>query len=147
MGFPLIRRRPTGAPVVLVGDDDAFTRHLASLIDRSGHPCRVAPTAAEALTLAAAPVTPVLVLDLSSSKMQSVEVALALRNRRYAPPVVAISSMPNVAQHCAALGIKHGLGQPFALGDLLDLLRKLAPEAPAAPPLRAASARETHAPR
>lgn len=147
MGFLLTRRRPAGVPVVLVGDDDTFTRHLASLIERSGHPTRVAPTAAEALALAAAPVKPVVVLDLSASKMQSVEVALALRGKRHAPPVVAISSMPNVAQHCAALGIAHGLGQPFALGDLLELLRKLAPEAPASVPFRAASATETHAPR
>lgn len=135
----MTRRRSAGVPVVLVGDDDAFTKHLAGLIERAGHACRVASTASEALYLARSSTAVVMVLDLSSSKMQSVEVALALRGDLRAPPVVAISSMPNLSQHCASLGITHGLGQPFVLGDLLALLRELAPQDSAMVPFTAAN--------
>lgn len=54
--------------------------------------------------------------------MQGVETVVTLRNRRTSVPTVAISSMPNIAQHCAALGIRHHLSQPFRFGQLMDLL-------------------------
>ena len=54
--------------------------------------------------------------------MQGVETVVSVRKHRITVPTVAISSMPNIAQHCTALGIRHHLAQPFRFGQLMDLL-------------------------
>jgi DNA-binding response OmpR family regulator len=57
--------------------------------------------------------------------MHAVEFALSLRGRSPRVPALAISSMPNLSQHCKALGVRHWLAQPFRLGELLDVLDRL----------------------
>lgn len=119
-----VRRRPE---IVLVGDDDAFLHGLAELLEDSGYPMRMAVSAPLALVEIDRGGVDVVLCDLGASQMQSVEVALALRTRgeRGAPPVVAISSMPNIAQHCQTLGVRHFLAQPFRLRELTDILDAL----------------------
>jgi len=113
-----------GRAVVLVGDDDSFTHNLAELLESVGHPVRIAVSARMALAEIASLSRPVVVCDLGASRMQAVELSLALRARGLEVPLVAISSMPNIEQHCRALGIARYLAQPFRLGALLDLVTR-----------------------
>ena len=117
--------------VVLLGDDDRFTYALGELLQSAGHTVVVVTRAADALAELDRPGRKVLLADLAAMQMQGVEAVVALRRRGQPVPVVAISSMPNVAQHCASLGVKHHLAQPFRLGQLLDLLETAAKPAPA----------------
>ncbi len=111
-----------GRAVVLVGDDDSFTHSLAELLEGVGHPVRIAVSARMALAEITRLSRPVVVCDLGASRMQAVELSLALRARGLEVPMVAISSMPNIDQHCRALGISRYIAQPFRLGSLLDLV-------------------------
>jgi CheY-like chemotaxis protein len=108
--------------VVLVGDDERFTYALGELLQSAGLSVVVANTAAQALFELDRPGRRVLLCDLAAVHLQGVETVVALRNSRTAVPTVAISSMPNIVQHCAALGIRHHLAQPFRFGQLMDLL-------------------------
>lgn len=108
--------------VVLVGDDDRFTHALGELLQSAGYVVAVTTTAAEALAEVDRPGRRVMIADLAATQMQGVETILTLRDRRAHVPTVAISSMPNIAQHCAALGVRHHLAQPFRFGQLIDLL-------------------------
>lgn len=125
------KRRPVvGAAsraVVLVGDDDGFTHNLAELLESVGHPVRIAVSAKMALAELPQLTRPVVVCDLGATRMQAVELCLALRARAMDAPLIAISSMPNIQQHCRALGITRYLPQPFRLGALLDLIAKAGP--------------------
>ncbi len=120
-----------GRAVVLVGDDDSFTHNLAELLESVGHPVRIAVSAKMALAELARLTRPVVVCDLGATRMQAVELCLALREHATDVPLIAISSMPNIQQHCRVLGITRYLPQPFRLGELLDLVAKAgaAPEA------------------
>jgi CheY-like chemotaxis protein len=108
--------------VVLVGDDERFTYALGELLQSAGLSVVVANTAAQGLAELDRPGRRVLLVDLAAVHLQGVETVIALRGRRTAVPTVAISSMPNIVQHCAALGIRHHLAQPFRFGQLMDLL-------------------------
>lgn len=108
--------------VVLVGDDERFTYALGELLQSAGLHVVVTNTAAQCLAEIDRPGRRVLLCDLAATHMQGVEAVVSLRNARVSVPTVAISSMPNIAQHCAALGIRHHLAQPFRFGQLMDLL-------------------------
>ncbi len=111
---------------MLVGDDDAFTLGLMDLLETAGVNVRMAVSARTALDQLARGGTDVVLCDLGASKMQAVELAIALRSKGTAPPIVAISSMPNIAQHCQSLGVEYYLPQPFRFRELLDVLGKAA---------------------
>ncbi len=122
MGIPLLHKFTKRPTVVLVGDDDSFTHGLAEMLQGSGVSVRIAATPKLAMVeLESLPRATVL-CDLGASNMQAVELVLELHERGFTVPVVAISSMPNIAQHCRALGLHQYLAQPFRLGELLDLL-------------------------
>ena len=108
--------------VVLVGDEERFTYALGELLQSAGLTVVVANTCAQALAELDRPGRRVLLCDLAATQMQGVETVVTLRSRRRSVPTVAISSMPNIVQHCAALGIRHHLAQPFRFGQLMDLL-------------------------
>ena len=108
--------------VVLVGDDVAYTHNLAAMLERAGHPVRMAVSARMALSELQHGGPQVVVCDLGASRMQSIEVALALRESEPPPPIVAISSMPNIEQHCERLGVRHFLQHPFRFGELLEAI-------------------------
>lgn len=112
--------------VVLIGDDDRFTHALGELLQSAGYAVAVTTTADQCLAELDRSGRRVLIADLAATQMQGVETVLSLRDRRSTVPTVAISSMPNIAQHCAALGVRHHLAQPFRFGQLIDLLESVA---------------------
>jgi DNA-binding response OmpR family regulator len=106
--------------VILVADDDGFSQNLAKLLEDSGFGVDLAVSARMAGALLERHHDAVVILDLNAQRMHAVEFALSLRGR--SPRVPA---MPNLAQHCKALGVRHWLAQPFRLGELLDVLDRL----------------------
>jgi DNA-binding response OmpR family regulator len=130
--------------IVLVADDDAFSQNLVKLLEDSHCAVDLAVSARMAGALLERHHDAIVVLDLNSQKMHAVEFALALRKRASRPATLAISSMPNLAQHCRALGVRHWLAQPFRLGELLETLDRLARRpitlAPTRTPARPANA-------
>lgn len=110
--------------VVLVGDDDAPTVALAESLERVGYPVRMAVSARMALSEIVRGAEAI-VCDLGASQMHSIEVLLCLRRFLAPPPVVVVSAMPNAAQHCQTLGVKHFLEHPFRLSELTMLLDRL----------------------
>lgn len=136
-----VERRPLPAPmaiplsqsrsklshrIVLVADDDAFSQNLVFLLEGSGCAVDLAVSSRMAGALLERHHDAVVILDLNAQQMHSVEFAIALRKRGGRTPTVAISSMPNLAQHCRALGVRHWLAQPFRLGELLETLDRVA---------------------
>lgn len=111
--------------IVLVADDDAFSHNLIKLLEDSGYAVDLAVSARMASSLLERHHDAAVILDLNAQRMQAVEFALALRGRSPRVPALAISSMPNLSQHCKALGVRHWLAQPFRLGELLDVLERL----------------------
>lgn len=124
--------RTSKRALVLVGDEGPFLHHLSDIMESGGYPVRLALTASRALVESARPDVGGVVLELGAAKLQSVEVALGLRKRPGAPEMIALSSMPNVGQHCASLGIQHHLSQPFRVAELFALLERVVPPWPMA---------------
>jgi CheY-like chemotaxis protein len=135
-------QRASKRTLVLVGDEGAFLHHLSDIMESAGYPVRVALTASRALVESARPDVGGVVLELGASKLQSVEVALGLRKRPGAPVMIALSSMPNVGQHCMVLGIHHHLSQPFRVVELFGLLDRVVPPWPGTASVVHASTRQ-----
>ena len=111
--------------MILVADDDGFSQNLSKLLEDSGFAVDLAVSARMAGALLERHHDAAVILDLNAQRMHAVEFALALRGRSPRVPALAISSMPNLSQHCKALGVRHWLAQPFRLGELLELLDRL----------------------
>lgn len=126
MGIRVNSSRLVSHRVVLVADDDAFSQNLVSLLEDSGCHVELAVSARMAGSLLERHHDALVILDLNAQQMHGVEFALALRQRGGRTPALAISSMPNLAQHSRALGVRHWLAQPFRLGELLDTLDRIA---------------------
>ncbi len=115
-----------GVRVLLVGDDDPFVRRLADLFAAAGHLARPVFDARAAVAAVGRGAVDVVVCDLGATRLQSIATVLALRAfGDEAPPAVVVSSMPNVAQHCGALGVEHFLAQPFRFVRLLEVAERL----------------------
>lgn len=119
------RSLPLAQRVVLVADDDAFSQNLVKLLEDSGFAVDLAVSARMASSLLERHHDATVILDLNAQRMHAVEFALSLRGRASRVPAVAISSMPNLSQHCKALGVRHWLPQPFRLGELLEVIDRL----------------------
>lgn len=117
----------TGVRVLLVGDEEPFLHRLCELFSTVGHRAKPAYDARAALQAVGGDEVDVIVCDLGATRLQSIATVLALRSLGDdAPPVVVISSMPNLSQHCAALRVDHFLAQPFRFSRLLELAERVA---------------------
>lgn len=115
-----------GIRVLLVGDDDSFVLTLRDLFREQGFRVRLAHDPRTAIARVGDGHAEVLVCDLGATRLQSIATVLALRHLgEDAPPIIAVSAMPNVEQHCKALKIEHGLSQPFRFSRLRDLAERL----------------------
>ncbi len=115
--------------VLLVGDEEPFLHRLGELFSATRHRVVESYDARAALAAVGEGAVDVIVCDLGASRLQAIATALALRALGdEAPPLVMISSMPNLAQHCAALRVEHFLAQPFRFSRLVDLTASLARE-------------------
>jgi two-component system OmpR family response regulator/two-component system response regulator QseB len=112
--------------VMLVGDDEPFLQRVAGLFVNVGHRSRLVADPRAALAAVGEADVDVLVCDLGATRLQSIATILALRALGdEAPPVVVISSMPNLAQHCEALHVEHFIAQPFRFSSLLEIVERV----------------------
>ncbi|MFO0647326.1 MAG: response regulator [Polyangiales bacterium] len=120
--------------VLLVGDEEPFLHRLGDLFESVGHGVSTAYDARGALLAVGDGRVDVLVCDLGATRLQAIATVLALRALGDdAPPVVMISSLPNLSQHCAALRVDHFVAQPFRFSRLLDLVERVAADHRATP--------------
>jgi CheY-like chemotaxis protein len=118
---------PAGVRVLLVGDEEPFLHRLGELFAAVGHRASAAYDPRAALQAVGNGEVDVIVCDLGATRLQAIATVLALRALGdEAPPVVVISSMPNLSQHCAALRVEHFLAQPFRFVRLLELAERVA---------------------
>lgn len=111
--------------VLLVGDDEPFLRTLDELFAGHGFPTRTAFDPRTAIARVGNGHADVVVCDLGATRLQSIATVLALRQLGDdAPPIVAVSAMPNLAQHCHALRVEHFLPQPFRFSRLRELVER-----------------------
>ncbi len=111
--------------VLLVGDDEPFLRTLDELFAGHGFPTRTAFDPRTAIARVGNGHADVVVCDLGATRLQSIATVLALRQLGDdAPPIVAVSAMPNLAQHCRALRVEHFLPQPFRFSRLRELVER-----------------------
>jgi DNA-binding response OmpR family regulator len=116
----------SGIRVLLVGDDDDFIFQLRGLIRDSGHHARIALDARSAVEQVGHGDVDVVICDLGAIRLQSVATILAMRGLgASAPPVIVVSAMPNLEQHCNALRIEHYLPQPIRYGRLMEMFVRL----------------------
>ncbi|MFO0605133.1 MAG: response regulator [Polyangiales bacterium] len=111
--------------VLLVGDDEPFLRTLDELFAGQGFPTRTAFDPRTAIARVGNGHADVVVCDLGATRLQSIATVLALRQLGDdAPPIVAVSAMPNLAQHCRALRVEHFIPQPFRFSRLRELVER-----------------------
>ena len=111
--------------VLLVGDDEPFLHTLEELFTGQGFPALRAFDARTAVARVGQGHADVVVCDLGATQLQSVATVLALRHLgEDAPPLVAVSAMPHLAQHCRALQIPRYVSQPFRFSRLRELVEQ-----------------------
>jgi CheY-like chemotaxis protein len=114
---------------VLIVDDDLDLRemlvHLLALIDVDAGTAR---NGLEALRSCERRLPDVILLDMKMPIMDGWTFCRELHSR-YArrPPVIVISAAPDPAERAAEVNAEAWLGKPFDAGDLLGLVRQLAP--------------------
>jgi DNA-binding response OmpR family regulator len=123
------RAAPAGDPWVLVVEDDAkFGDLVARALGRAGFGSVVADCGDAALrAMRIGPPMSAAVVDVMIPHPDGIEVCRHLRRRGWSIPVVAISarSSPTDRARVEAAGADAFLSKPFALADLIDLVRRL----------------------
>ncbi|HEY3290159.1 MAG TPA: response regulator [Anaerolineae bacterium] len=115
----------TGDPTVLIIDDEAQIRRLLRMgLEANGYRVYLAATGNEGLTIAAALLPDVVILDLGLPDMDGLEALKRLREWCHAPVVVL--SVRDAEEDKIALldaGADDYLTKPFSTGELLARLR------------------------
>lgn len=115
-------------PVIVIADDSMFQRHILGRIAReAGFEIIEAKSGQECLDLALDRQPDVLLLDLNMPVRNGFEVLQALREARYAKPVVILSAdiQETSRQRCRELGVSLYLNKPVDEPLLLAKLREL----------------------
>jgi CheY-like chemotaxis protein len=133
----------TGAPPVLVAEDDPDLRALVAVVlSAAGYPTVAVGSGAELLRRAAERAPRLALVDVRMPGLSGLEVCRALRSdpRARLCPVLLMSSRAgedDLAAGCAA-GADDFLSKPFTPGQLLDRVTRLLQPARSAPPHRSA---------
>jgi two-component system, OmpR family, KDP operon response regulator KdpE len=116
--------RPDGPRVLLIEDDEATRRPLASYLDRHGYRVGEADCAAEALRLWDAGRPDVILLDLGLPDLDGIDVIRRIR-REATTPIVILSARGDERDKIAGLeaGADDYLGKPFSVGELNARIR------------------------
>jgi DNA-binding response OmpR family regulator len=118
------------ANILVVEDDPTIGRLLSEIFSIAGAEARVAPTAdaAAAHISEARPALMTLDLNLPGTSGQELLERVRVRPETRGIPVIVITSQLPVSRQVAALA-EAVVEKPFDLGELLDAVRRVAPEA------------------
>ncbi len=115
-------------PRILVVDDNPDARLLVSeLLTLTGFEVSGVPSGSEALRVLDAVDPALAILDLQMPEMDGFATLTALRERRPALPVIALSGhvLPQDASRIHAAGFDRSLSKPVALPELLATVNAL----------------------
>lgn len=110
---------------VLVVEDDADVREtLSELLSAAGYDVRAVGDGFAALAEVASRRPHVVLLDLSLPGMNGWSFLAELRRRLHesTPPVVLVSSRPDLPEQARRLGLEHYLSKPFHLNDFYRVI-------------------------
>lgn len=124
----------TTATVLIVEDDDAVARALASSVRAAGYAAGVAGTAAEAIEAITATAPDVVLLDLVLPDGDGLEVCRRMRGWTRTP-VIVVSAIDGEEDTVRALdaGADDYVTKPFSVGELLARVRASLRRAAVAP--------------
>lgn len=110
-------------PLLIVDDEPAIRRLVRGALERAGHPCAEAASAAEALALAARPGCQLVLLDLGLPDRDGMELVPLLKALDRA--VLVLTARDAVAEKVAALdlGADDYVTKPFDTEELLARIR------------------------
>jgi CheY-like chemotaxis protein len=120
---------------VLVVEDDAEMRALTMLmVEEAGVAARGAIHGEEALTLVAAEMPRLILLDMLMPVMDGWQFARRFRERYgNAAPIVVTTAAENARERAEAIGASDVLAKPFDLDQLVSQIRRYVPTATHAP--------------
>ncbi len=123
------------ATILIVDDDDALRRAIATTLRDLGHEAGEAPDGEAALAWLTTRKADAVLLDLRMPKMDGMEVLRLIRARSPAPPVAILTAVPTSENTIEAmrLGAADHLAKPIGRDDLRALLARILPEPVASP--------------
>ena len=126
--FPAPRSTKGPARALVVEDDPAISELLALVLKYEGWQVSVAHTGAAAITEASASRPDAVLLDVALPDMDGFEVLRRLRADARELPVIFVTACDSAADRAAgrAAGCNGYLAKPFALDELIALLRLVA---------------------
>jgi YesN/AraC family two-component response regulator len=118
-------------PQVLLVDDERRLREIVTLFLSEAYEVKQAATGAEAISIVRREPVAAVVLDYRLPDRSGLEVLIEIRSARPLLPVVMMTGYGSEALCASALrlGIRDYFPKPVNIGDLLDAVRRLVPEA------------------
>jgi len=119
-------------PQVLLVDDERRLREVVTLFLSEAYDVKQAATGAEAISIVRREPVAAVVLDYRLPDRSGLEVLIEIRSARPWLPVVMMTGYGSEALCASALrlGVRDYFPKPVNIGDLLDAVRRLVPEAP-----------------
>ncbi len=119
-------------PQVLLVDDERRLREVVTLFLSEAYDVKQAATGAEAIRIVRREPVAAVVLDYRLPDRSGLEVLIEIRSARPRLPVVMMTGYGSEALCASALrlGVRDYFPKPVNIGDLLDAVRRLVPEAP-----------------
>ena len=118
------RRSATGAPILVVDDDESIVETVRAILESEGYSVVTAANGREALQLLDQ-VTPFLMLlDMRMPVLDGWGVAAALRGSKHRFPVVVMTAAENARRWAEEIKADDHIAKPFDLNDLLDCVQK-----------------------
>ena len=119
-------------PRVLLVDDERRLREVVTLFLSEAYDVKQAATGAEAISIVRREPVAAVVLDYRLPDRSGLEVLIEIRSARPWLPVVMMTGYGSEALCASALrlGVRDYFPKPVNIGDLLDAVRRLVPEAP-----------------
>ena len=119
-------------PQVLLVDDERRLREVVTLFLSEAYDVKQAATGAEAISIVRREPVAAVVLDYRLPDRSGLEVLIEIRSARPWLPVGMMTGYGSEALCASALrlGVRDYFPKPVNIGDLLDAVRRLVPEAP-----------------
>jgi CheY-like chemotaxis protein len=120
--------------ILVVDDEESIRRFLTAALVQLGHRPRVASTGQEGLTVFATEAFDVVITDLGLPDISGEELARRLAEQSPQTPVVLLTGWADQikSETRTIAGVRHVLGKPISLGNLVGTLNALDPQTAAA---------------
>jgi CheY-like chemotaxis protein len=121
--------RTDGRRILVIDDDPAVARAIASCLDDFGYRCTIATSGTDGLARFGAGAFDCVVIDLTMPRPGGLEVIRQMRAARPDLPVVLMSGYAAAEAKLVSGGVTAFLHKPFADEELVAAVREVAPSA------------------